>query len=176
MPRRNSMTPPQLPRDAPVADVVHPLVVDLRPVVRRKADAAVFHHRDSRLGERLHLHEPLLGNQRLHHGLATLALAHAELVGLDLHEQALRFQVSHHPLASLKPIKALIGTRSRRHLGVAIDHGHKREPVALPCFEIVRIMRWRDLHHARAELRIRHLIKDDRDHTIHQGQNYRASM
>ena len=43
MPRRNAMAPPELARDAPVADVVHPLVVGLRPVLGNELDAAVFH-------------------------------------------------------------------------------------------------------------------------------------
>ncbi|KAG1393599.1 hypothetical protein G6F59_014330 [Rhizopus arrhizus] len=38
------MAPPQLTRDAPVLDVVQPLVVDGGPVVRIELDAAVGHH------------------------------------------------------------------------------------------------------------------------------------
>ncbi len=85
------MAPPELARDAPVADVVHPLVVGLDPVGGDELDAAVFDGCDGLFGERLGLDEPLLGNQRLDHGLAAIAFAEAELVGLDLDEQRRAF-------------------------------------------------------------------------------------
>ena len=53
VPRRDAMAPPQLAADAPVLDVVHPLRVGLRPVLRHELDVAVAHCVQRRLGDRL---------------------------------------------------------------------------------------------------------------------------
>ena len=110
------MAPPQLARDAPVADVVHPLEVGLGPIRRNERDAAVFHCGDGGLGERLHLHPPLLGNQRLHHRPAAMAFADTQLVRLDLFEQPERFELRHHLLARLETVQAGELARRRGHL------------------------------------------------------------
>ena len=78
------MAPPELAGDAPVADVVHPLVIGLGPVRRNEANFAALDDGDGLFGERLGLDEPLRGDERLDGGLAAIALAEAELVVLDL--------------------------------------------------------------------------------------------
>src|SRR5262249_5872487 len=84
MPGRDAMAPPTLPRHAPVADVVHPLEIRLAPILRDELDASGFDGLDGPGGQRLHLHEPLRGDERLDYGFAALAFADAESVGLDL--------------------------------------------------------------------------------------------
>ena len=164
------MAPPELARDAPVADVVHPLEVGLGPVVRDELDAAVLHRLDGLLGQRLRLDEPLRGDQRLDDGLAALALAEAERVVLDLHQQAELFEVGHHALARLEAVQAGVGAGGRGHDAVFVDHLDLGQVVAAAGFEIVGIVRGRDLHHAGAELGIGQLVEDDGDLAIHQRQ------
>src|SRR5690242_2984161 len=53
IPSGNLMTPPQLPADAPVLDVVQPLRVSGRPVFRHKFDVAVAHGIQRWLRDRL---------------------------------------------------------------------------------------------------------------------------
>ena len=68
------VAPPELARDAPVADVLHPVVVRLASTPRGTIrDAAVAHRLDRGLGQRLHADVPLLGDERLHHRLAAVA-------------------------------------------------------------------------------------------------------
>ena len=150
------MAPPELPRNAPVADVVHPFEIGLRPVGGNERDAPVFHRFDRGLGQRLHLHPPLLRNQRLDDGLAAMAFADAQLVRLDLFEQPELLQLRHHLLARFEAIEARESSRRGRHLRVFVDHFDARQIVALARFEIVGIVRGRDLHRAGAELRIGH--------------------
>ncbi len=76
VPRRNAMSPPQLPRDAPVMDVLHPVQVRLPVVLRRELDVAFLHRCDGLVRQRLDLHEPLRRKSRLNHGLAAVAVAH----------------------------------------------------------------------------------------------------
>ena len=110
------MPPPQLPRNAPVADVVHPFEIRLRPIRRDERDAPVLHRRDRRLGQRLHLHPPLLRHQRLHHRLAAMAFADAELVRLDLFQQPELLQLRDHLLARLIAVEPRELARRRGHL------------------------------------------------------------
>ena len=59
VPGRDAVAPPQLARDAPVADVAHPVEVGLRPALGDELGLALLDRLDGRLGQRLHLHEPL---------------------------------------------------------------------------------------------------------------------
>src|ERR1039458_7900911 len=52
VPGRDAVAPPELPRDAPVMDVFHPLQVDRLVVLRSEADASVVDHVLRDLGER----------------------------------------------------------------------------------------------------------------------------
>src|SRR5580704_19120178 len=79
-PRRNAMSPPQLARDAPVVDVVHPVQVNLFVVLRNDCDLAAFYGLNYFLRQRLNLDEPLLGQTRLDYGSAAVALAEGERV------------------------------------------------------------------------------------------------
>ncbi len=54
------MPPPELPGDAPVAHVLHPVDVDRCVAVREELHLALLHHVDRRLGKLLHPAEPLL--------------------------------------------------------------------------------------------------------------------
>ena len=112
VPRRDPVTPPELPGDAPVVDVVHPLVVGLRPVLGEEADLPFLHDADRLFGQRLDLHEPLRGHQRLDHRAAPLTRADRVLVVGDLDEQPLVLELLHDPGARLEPVEA--GERPRR--------------------------------------------------------------
>src|SRR5271156_5196978 len=82
MPGRNAMTPPQLARDAPVADVLHPIEECLIPIVWNENDLAGVHRVQHLGGERLGFDEPLRGNERLHDGCASVTLAESQRVRL----------------------------------------------------------------------------------------------
>ena len=67
------MSPPQLPGDAPVVDVVHPVQVNRLIVLRDDRDLAVFNHLSRTIRQRLDLDEPLRGKPRLDHRPAAIA-------------------------------------------------------------------------------------------------------
>ncbi len=164
VPRRDAMAPPQLPRDAPVLDVVHPLEVGLAPVLGDELDAPVLDCRDGRLGERLGAHVPLIRQQRLDDDAAAVAAGnHRRVVG-DALEQALRLEVRDNALARLEAIEAAISCRCVVvEPRVEVEHADLRQAVALADFVVVEVVRRRDLHAARAELRVDVLVGDDRE-------------
>ena len=66
------MAPPQLSRDAPVADVFHPVEIRLFKAVRDKVCLFVMNSSDGRLGKGLHMDKPLERDFRLHDVMAAL--------------------------------------------------------------------------------------------------------
>lgn len=100
IPSGDLVTPPQLARDAPVPDVVQPLVVGVDPVLGVEPDLARTHAFQRLLGDALaavaglaHCDEPLVGQHRLDHHAGAVAARHLQFVFVRLDEQAGGFEV-----------------------------------------------------------------------------------
>ena len=65
MPDGDAMAPPELARDAPVANIVEPVEQDGALIIGDDFDQPVEDGFFRGLGERLHFHEPLRGDARL---------------------------------------------------------------------------------------------------------------
>ena len=168
----NPMAPPQLTADAPVAGVLHPVIVLLVEALGHELDAAVPYRVDGRTGQGHHAHEPLLGNHGLDGGAAAVAGANIVGVGLDLLQIAARLQVGHDGLAGLVAIHAGVLAAVGGHVGGLVQHLHDGQVVALAHLEVVGVMRGGDLHHAGAELHVHVGIGDDGDLLVQQGQQH----
>ena len=91
VPRGDLVAPPQLAGNAPVMHVFHPVDIGLGEALRHELDRAVVHDADGLLGKRLHLDEPLRGDEGLDVVVAAIAGADVVGVGLGLDEVALLF-------------------------------------------------------------------------------------
>ena len=91
VPRGDLVTPPQLAGNAPIMHVLHPIDIGLGEALRHELDRAVVHDADGLLGKRLHLDEPLRGDEGLDVVVAAIARADVVGVGLGLDEVALLF-------------------------------------------------------------------------------------
>ncbi len=174
------MSPPELARDAPGLDVLHPVEIGLLPVLGHEHGAARAHGVDGAHRERLGVHVPLVGEERLEHGGRAVAVRHRVGVRLGLREQARRLQAAHDVLAHDETVAAVIGQRllelrrarhvvekglvaGKTELGLDVEHVDERQVVAPPDLEIVEVVRRRDLDRAGALLRIGIFIGDDGD-------------
>ena len=168
-PRRDAVPPPQLPRDAPVADVVHPVEKRLRPRLGNELGLPLLHRLDRRLGERLHLDEPLRRQHRLDDRVAALAVTDRVDVRLAAALEPQLLQLGLDRLARREPVQA--GERAPlgiHHARVIEDRDH-RQLVPLAGLEVVRIVRRRHLDRAGAELRIdQDRVGDDRELALQQ--------
>ncbi len=172
MPRGNAMSPPQLPRDAPVVNVAHPLEVRLGVHLGHELDLALLDGFDGAVGQRLNLHEPLRRQARLGDGLAAIALAQRHHVILRAHQEAASLEVFQNLRARLEAIQPFVRAGVLVHLRDFVHHVDLRQLVAQPGLEVVGIVRRRHLHRAGAELRVgEDVIGDDRDLAIHQRQH-----
>ena len=136
--------------------------------------APVVHALERGSCERLHLHEPLIGQPRLHHRVAAVAVPHRVLVRFHFLQRARRSQHLDDPLARRESIEALdllrhaaVGVRHLSHCRVFVDHHRHRERVTLAHVEVVRVVRGRDLHDTGAERGIGVGVGDHRDRAVH---------
>ncbi len=150
-PGRDAVAPHQLAADAPVLDVGEPVLPDGGVVGGRELDAAVADGLQGHARGVLHVHEPLLADQRLQHGAT--AVAEADLVGvvLHLHQEALFLEIGHHALPGLEAVQARVDAGGGGHLRIEADDGDGVQLQALACGEVVGIVGGRHLHAAGAE-------------------------
>ena len=162
--RGDAVPPPQLPRDAPVANVLEPS--EPRGLhERRKNLELLTPRRLARVrGHLLTVHPPLRLQHRLDHVLGTRAQAESHRVVRLAAVQPLLVQrlddraARGEPLHPFKRVPALVV-----HEPVLGEHVDKLEIVPFPRREIVRVVRRRDLNRARAEGHVHELrVRDDR--------------
>ena len=175
IPDGDAVPPPELAGDAPVSDPLHPVVVDLREALGGEFDLFAGDGVDGGLCERLHADEPLLGDDGLHRALAAVAVPDVVAVRLDLHEGAAGFEVFDDAFAGGEAIHPLVFARFPVHRAVVVHHADDFQIVAKPHFEVVGVVRGRDLDRARAEFHVDVIVGDDRDLPPHEGQDERFS-
>ena len=116
------MSPPQLARNAPVINVLHPVQINLPVVFRNDRDLAALDRRNRAVGQRLDLDEPLLGEPRFNHRSAAVALAQSKSMVLLAHQKSLLLQIGQHTLARFVAIKPGVHARILVHVRVLIHH------------------------------------------------------
>ena len=171
VPGGDAVPPPQLAADAPVFDVLHPVVVGPAPVLRHEAGAAVTHRRHGLLGQRPGADVPLVGQIGLDHGAAAVAAGDGQGMFFRALQQALCFQVFQDLFTRLLPAQAPVslgrGFAEVRGVGKDVD---QRQVVAQPHLVVVEVVRRRDLHATGTELRIDVIVRHDRDVAAGQRQ------
>src|SRR6185369_5619555 len=161
------MTPPELSRDGPIAEVLEPIDVDLLVRFGNEARVLFASHQSVReIAQLVHLHKPLRRNQRFNYRLASLALRDRELVVDDFLEQPKGFEAGDDFVArfvTIESVKLRAGIRG--HLRKLIDHDHLLKVMTQAHLVIVWIVCGRDLYRAGAKLRIDVLVGNDRNLT-----------
>ena len=178
MPRGDAMAPPELARDAPVVDVVHPLEVRLRVHLRRELDVTVAHRGDgvlrdappSTCGRLVDRDKPLHGEPRLDNRACALRDRQCERVVLHGDQQARGFKIGDDALARLKAIEAVIRRALKIDARLLVHDAGRGKVVALADGEVVGIVRGRHLHRAGAELGLRPVVGEDGDLAATSGR------
>ncbi len=167
MPEGDPVAPPELPADAPVADVREPIFVSVLPPLREEPDLAVFPGLERLLGEGLHPHEPLLGEVGLDDGAAAVTVPHRVRDGRLGDVEPGGLEIGDDELARLLDFEAAVlrGDRVVQR-PVRVQDVDLGEVVALPHLEVVGVVGRRNLDQAGAELAIDVLVGDDRDETV----------
>ena len=172
VPGGNSMSPPELPANAPVLNVVHPVEVGLRPVFRNKLDAARFDGFDSRLGQWLDFYVPLIRKIRLDDGVAAIATGNLDNVVFDFLEQTQRFEFGNNCFACVEAVHAAIFFG---HVvverGIVGQNVVYRQVMTFANVIVIEIVRWRNLYATRTKLRIDVIICNNRNTSTYDWQD-----
>ena len=123
-----------------------------------------------------HPHEPLLAEVGLDRRLGAVRVTDLDLAVLNLGQEAQGVEVRHHALARREAIVALIVASVGVEGPVVVEDVDGADlEVALPHHVVVRIVGRRDLHAARAELRLGPLVEDQRDLSVHEREHDRLA-
>ena len=171
VPCGNLVAPPQLAGDTPVVDVLHPVDIGLGEALRHELDRAVVHDADGLLGKRLHLDEPLRGDEGLDVVVAAIARADVVGVGFGLDQVALRLQIGHHRLAAGVAVHSLVFAGVLVHGAVVADAADDLQIVPQAHLEVVGVMGGGHLHGAGTEADLAVIVAHDGDLAVHNGQD-----
>ena len=171
VPGGDLVAPPELAGDAPVVAVLHPVHINFGEALRDELHLAVAHGADGLRRQRLHLHEPLRGDERLHVVVAAVAGADVVAVILGLDQVARRFQVGHDLLAALVAVEPLVLPAVFVDGAVVGDDADDLQIVALAHLEVVGVVGGGHLHRAGAEADLAVLVPDDGDLAPDQRQD-----
>ena len=178
VPGRDLVAPPELARDRPVLDVLHPLVVGVDPLRGIELDRAGLDRVDRLAGDARavaaglgHRHEPLVGEHRLDDLAGAHADRHRVLVRHRLLEEALRLEVAQHRLPRVVAVEALVRRGAVLvDLRVEREDRDQRDAVAQRAGVVVEVVRAGDLDAARAELAVDEVVGDDRNAPVAERQ------
>ena len=107
------------------------------------------------LGERRHLHEPLVREARLHHGFAAVAVPHRMAVILDFVQQTQLLELGHDLFPGDEPIEPAETLRHRVvEVRVGCENVDRFQMVAASDLEVERIVGGSHLHGTAPELGI----------------------
>jgi hypothetical protein len=121
---------------------MHPFEVGFGPVVRHESDPAGFDGLDRRVGKRLNLHIPLIGQVGFHDGAAAITARQFLPVFLDFFQQSERLHVGDDFRAGLEAIEAPVGNRRSIVDGrIIIENIVFRQRVPLAELIVIEIMR-----------------------------------
>ena len=168
-PHRNSMSPPKLPADRPVAFFAEPIEIAFGVAIGHDLHAAAgdgVHRRISAASSLVHLHEPLVGQVRLDRRFAAVGVGEVDFAVFDFGRRGrplpCRRRRPRGPSSSLRP-RYFSGT-----LSFSVPSGFRMLidadlRVALPDFVVVGVVGGRDLHAAGAELGLGPFVGDERN-------------
>ena len=166
IPHWNPVSPPQLPRDAPVLNALQPVIVNLRPAIWVKLHFTLRHHCLGG-GHAGIFQEPLFTEARFDRHSGAFAVADRVLIWLRLHQSACGL----HEFRGFLPgresfqsdqVRASLG----RHFAVGGEHIDDRESMTLADFEVRLVVRGSHFQNAGAKFEIHMLVSDDGDQAL----------
>ena len=174
VPRRDLVAPPELAGNAPVVDILHPVIIGLAEALGHELDASVTHGLDGGLGQRLHLDEPLRARHRLNDRAAAVARADVVVIGLGLDEVALLLEIGHDGLARLITVETVV-LAAVDDAGVLVEDKDLLEVVAQTDLIVVRVVAGRHLDAAGAEIELDVIVGHDGQLAAHERQDRRLA-
>src|ERR1700737_381485 len=157
------MSPPNLPADAPVLNVLEPLRVNFFPVPGKETDEMFFHDPERFLRSWI-TEKPLLAQSRLNRPFAAIAEADVVFVRLCFRKQSPLLQQFRRSLPRLKTVDSVqFWNRGTNYFSSGVQNGEHRQLGTLANFKIYFVMCGRDFEDAGPEFGIDHFIGNHRN-------------
>ena len=166
----DAVAPPQLARDAPVLEVLHPGGVGLRPARGMERDLAGVDRIERRPLELVNGHKPLLRKPRLQCGVATVAVHDGVIEVLDVIEQVVLLEPLDDGLAALVAVHAGKLTITLNDHRVLVENVDLRQVVGLTHGVIVGVVGRGNLDKAGAKVGVDMPILKNGDLAVDDGE------
>ena len=168
---RNAVTPPKLPGDVPVAEILHPSEVGLSPTLWVEGNLTVFNYLRCRLFELINGNEPLLREPWLKRSTATVAMHNGVIKVFNVIKQTVLFKPSNNSLTSLISIKTRELTISVNNNSMFIKDVDLLKIVSLAHSKVVRIMSWGYLNKTGTKACINMPVREDWNLSVNNWQD-----
>ena len=166
------MAPPKLAGNAPVAYVLHPVIIGLVESLGHEFHFAALNNVYRGLCKGLHAHEPLLAHQRLNRAVAAVAGAHVVAVRLYFYQIARGINIRHQLFAAFHGGQPFVCAAKFVDMPVVREHAHNGQVAPYADLKVVGIVRGGDLHGAGAEFLFNVFVCYDGYFAPHNGDNY----
>ena len=170
VPDRDAVSPPDLAADAPVVHVFHPAQIILGKTFRHELGTPILYAIGGSFQQRLHLYEPLGGNQGFNGFTAALAMSHGVRAVFNLHQQSQLVQVFYDILTAFIALLSFIGSGLFGHDAVFIDDNDGFQVLPQTHLIVVGVMGRGNLNGAGTEFRINIVIGNNGDLPVHNRQ------
>ena len=169
---RNALTPPQLTRDTPVLDVLHPVAVYILIFLGNKLDLVLHHRAGCGLSQFLHRQEPLHRQLRLDGHTRTLRETYVVGVSLGLLQQVSRSQILLDLLTNHKAVHTYVHTHLVVQRTVVVEDVDGLQTILLAEHIVVHVVCGSNLQCTRTELDIDIRIADNGNRATNQRHNH----
>ena len=161
IPGRNAVSPPKLPRNTPVLDVLHPMAIRIAELGRHEAYHVTHDSIECWNCQFVHFQKPLHGKFRLYRNMRTFRKTDVVGIGLRLFEQTGRIEVLLYPFTQRETVHTFVQAHLAVHRTVRIEDIDDLQIVFLAYHIVVHIVGRGHLQHTRSELRIHIIVRDD---------------
>ena len=169
---RYAVSPPQLTRDAPVLDVLHPVAVGVLELVGVELDVVIHDGFEGRFGQFTHLDKPLHREFGLDYHVGTLRVAHFVVIILHLFEQVGGLQVFGNLLAHVETVHADIEAAGLADGSVVVEDVDGGQVVFLAQHVVVYVVGRGYFQTAGTELDVDVVVHDDGYDAVDQRHDY----
>ena len=172
VPHGDAVPPPELAADAPITDVLQPVVIDFGEALRHNAGFSAADGFQRLVGQGLNFDEPLGGDHGFDNLAAALRAGHVERVRLLFDNQVLSAHIFPEFLAALETVHASILAAVLIDMGLFVENVDEFQPMCLTNGIIVGVVRRGDLDRTGTKLTIDIFIRDDRNAAADDGYDH----
>ena len=168
---RNAVSPPKLPGDVPVTEILHPSEVGLSPALWVEGNLTIFDYLCCRLFELINGNKPLLREPWLKRSAAAVAMHNGVIKVFNVIKQTVLFKPSNNSLTSLISVKTRELTIAVNNNSMLIKDVDLLKIVSLTHSKVIWVMSWSYLNKTGTKACINMPVREDWNLSVNNGQN-----